>query len=405
MFLSFPRVLRRRCCFLAIIVVMFAAIVSSPAQTAARSAKSEIPGSEKINLYRRGSWEFSLESAYTFDVVSNPFHSIVDGRIQEPNPINYNLVTQLLAVRYRLTSAGGPSFLRGSFEASATLVGSVIVRGPESYFAGLAFGLRYDFVQPGARLVPYIEMRGGPGATDSQGLPETQQQDLMFTYLLSAGLRYDCNSRWSVTVGALDQHVSNGYLAKENFGCRQPWHQLGSVRSFLAARRLHLKLSHFMVGKWRRRHLVQDVSGEWRKHFARSTGSLPRRSVMPADGRRIQPMKMFAATRPDMPKSWRSEFDPAMVSYSDLLDVFWSNHNPTTLNRQGPDVGDQYRSVIFYHSPEQRAAAEASKAELDKSGRFRRSIVTQIEPAPKFYRAEEYHQRYLEKRGLSHCAI
>ncbi len=99
------------------------------------------------------------------------------------------------------------------------------------------------------------------------------------------------------------------------------------------------------------------------------------------------------------------EFDPAKVSYRQLLEVFWSNHNPTTLNRQGPDVGDQYRSVIFYHSPEQRAAAEASKEELEKSGRFRRPIVTQIEPAPKFYRAEEYHQRYLEKRGLSHCAI
>ena len=99
------------------------------------------------------------------------------------------------------------------------------------------------------------------------------------------------------------------------------------------------------------------------------------------------------------------EFDPAKISYRELLQVFWSNHNPTTLNRQGPDVGDQYRSVIFYHSPEQRAAAEASKEELEKSGRFRQPIVTQIEPAPEFYRAEEYHQRYLEKRGLSHCAI
>jgi len=99
------------------------------------------------------------------------------------------------------------------------------------------------------------------------------------------------------------------------------------------------------------------------------------------------------------------EFDPAVVTYDQLLDVFWSNHNPTTLNRQGPDVGDQYRSVIFYHSPEQKAAAEASKADLDKSGRFKNPIVTFIQPSPPFYRAEEYHQRYLEKRGLSHCAI
>ena len=99
------------------------------------------------------------------------------------------------------------------------------------------------------------------------------------------------------------------------------------------------------------------------------------------------------------------EFDPAQVSYGQLLDVFWSNHDPTTRNRQGPDFGSQYRSVVFYHSPEQRAAAEAKKAELDKSGHFRRPIVTQIEPAPTFYRAEEYHQQYLRKHGRTHCAI
>ena len=99
------------------------------------------------------------------------------------------------------------------------------------------------------------------------------------------------------------------------------------------------------------------------------------------------------------------EFDPSEVSYDQLLDVFWSNHNPTTLNRQGPDVGTQYRSVIFYHSPEQQAAAKASKEKLEKSGRFNRSIVTQIEPASTFWHAEEYHQHYLQKRGQSHCAV
>jgi len=99
------------------------------------------------------------------------------------------------------------------------------------------------------------------------------------------------------------------------------------------------------------------------------------------------------------------EFDPTQITYSELLEVFWSNHNPTTLNRQGPDVGTQYRSVIFYHSPEQKAAAEVSKEKMDQSGRFRSPVVTQVEPAPKFWRAEEYHQRYLEKRGQAHCAI
>ena len=99
------------------------------------------------------------------------------------------------------------------------------------------------------------------------------------------------------------------------------------------------------------------------------------------------------------------EYDPAVVTYEQLLEVFWSNHNPTTLNRQGPDVGTQYRSVIFYHSPEQKSAAETSRKHIDASGRFRQPVVTQIEPAAKFWRAEEYHQRYLHKRGQSHCAI
>ena len=99
------------------------------------------------------------------------------------------------------------------------------------------------------------------------------------------------------------------------------------------------------------------------------------------------------------------EFDPSKVSYEQLLDVFWENHDPTTLNRQGPDVGEQYRSAIFFETPEQQAAAIASKERQDKSGRYKRPIVTEITPASPFYRAEEYHQRYLEKHGLAHCRI
>lgn len=94
-------------------------------------------------------------------------------------------------------------------------------------------------------------------------------------------------------------------------------------------------------------------------------------------------------------------YDPKQVSYDTLLDIFWANHNPTTLNRQGPDVGSQYRSAIFYHSPEQKAAAEAS---LERQApRFNRPIVTQIVPVGAFYRAEEYHQQYLARRGMSQC--
>ncbi len=98
-------------------------------------------------------------------------------------------------------------------------------------------------------------------------------------------------------------------------------------------------------------------------------------------------------------------YDPDQVSYDDLLRVFWENHNPTQLNRQGPDVGTQYRSAIFFHDAEQEAAARASKEELARSGRFTRPIVTEITPAPTFYEAEDYHQQYLEKRGLASCHI
>lgn len=96
-------------------------------------------------------------------------------------------------------------------------------------------------------------------------------------------------------------------------------------------------------------------------------------------------------------------YDPERVTYEQLLDIFWSNHNPTTLNRQGPDIGTQYRSAIFYHSSEQKAAAESSLHRAQ--GRFSRPIVTQIVPAAPFYRAEEYHQQYLEKRGQSSCHL
>ena len=99
------------------------------------------------------------------------------------------------------------------------------------------------------------------------------------------------------------------------------------------------------------------------------------------------------------------EFDAAEVSYEQLLEVFWSAHDPTQLNRQGPDFGSQYRSVIFAHSDEQEAIAEASKQSLDQGGRYEKPIVTAITPATTFYRAEEYHQQYLQKRGLAHCRI
>jgi peptide-methionine (S)-S-oxide reductase len=96
-------------------------------------------------------------------------------------------------------------------------------------------------------------------------------------------------------------------------------------------------------------------------------------------------------------------FDPAKISFDKLLDVFWGIHNPTTLNRQGPDVGSQYRSVIFFRDAEQEAAARASKERLARSGKYSREIVTEIVPATTFWQAEEYHQQYFEKQGVTHC--
>lgn len=104
-------------------------------------------------------------------------------------------------------------------------------------------------------------------------------------------------------------------------------------------------------------------------------------------------------------ESVQIEYDPERVTYETLLDVLWQSHDPTQLNRQGPDVGTQYRSVIFCHTPEQKAAAEASKEALGRSGRYRRPVVTEIREAAPFYPAEDYHQQYLEKRGLAICGI
>ena len=99
------------------------------------------------------------------------------------------------------------------------------------------------------------------------------------------------------------------------------------------------------------------------------------------------------------------EYDPAQVSYEDLLAVFWSCHDPTTMNRQGPDVGSQYRSAVFYHNPQQEAAARASKDKLNSSGMLKRPIVTEITSASEFWMAEDYHQQYVAKRGGGSCHI
>jgi peptide-methionine (S)-S-oxide reductase len=99
------------------------------------------------------------------------------------------------------------------------------------------------------------------------------------------------------------------------------------------------------------------------------------------------------------------EYDPAKISFDDLLNAFWQIHDPTQLNRQGPDFGKQYRSAIFFHTPEQERAATASRERLEQSGQYKRPVVTEIAPAAAFYPAEEYHQQYLAKRGQRVCHL
>ncbi|MFH0981706.1 MAG: peptide-methionine (S)-S-oxide reductase MsrA, partial [Planctomycetota bacterium] len=96
-------------------------------------------------------------------------------------------------------------------------------------------------------------------------------------------------------------------------------------------------------------------------------------------------------------------YDPSRISYDELLEVFWNCHDPTTLNRQGPDIGAQYRSTIFFHNADQESAARAAKEKVQRSGRFERPLVTEITPATQFFKAEDYHQQYLEKQGRASC--
>lgn len=201
-----------------IVFVAFALIGVAAARVASSETLADDSADTESALYRSARWEFSFESAYTFGTGPNPWASLVNWEVTRPNPLDYRVATQLLAAHYRLNRPSGPWLLRGSFQTSATLVGTAIVHGPETYFAGLALGLRYDFVQPRARIVPYFEMRGGPGLTDSSGIYKGQQQDFTFTYLITAGLRYDYNTRWSFSLAAIDQHLSNAYLAKANYG-------------------------------------------------------------------------------------------------------------------------------------------------------------------------------------------
>ncbi len=175
-------------------------------------------------------WSFGFESSFSFDVVPNPWIALV-GKYGK-NRRNYNLVTQILSARYQVSPPQGPGILRGDLQLTAGLAGSAIVSGPESFFVGTVFGLRYNFQQRHCRLVPYFEASGGPGFTDARKIPYSQQQDFTFTYLLGAGVQYQLTPVWSLSVGAVDQHLSNAYLAKKNYGFDSVGVQIGTQVNF-----------------------------------------------------------------------------------------------------------------------------------------------------------------------------
>jgi hypothetical protein len=181
-------------------------------------------------FYARGQWELGLESAYSFAVIPNPFFAIAG--LYNKNSLDYKLATQILSLRYQLTNPSGWSFLRGNWEISGLVIGTAIVEGPESYFAGVGGGLRYYFVQPCARLVPFLEVRGGAGFTDSRGYHDAQQEDFTFSYMLGAGLRYDVSHRLSVTASAIDQHLSNAYITSPNYGFDSLGFSVGALIRF-----------------------------------------------------------------------------------------------------------------------------------------------------------------------------
>lgn len=174
-------------------------------------------------------WSLNLETAYLFAPVPNPFG--IGGRYNA-NPLRYRLATQTVSVYYRLTETAGPGWLRGNLSISTGLLESTILHGPESFYAGYTLGLRYTFVPRNFPVQPYVDVRGGLGWTDSRGFRHAQQQDFTFTYQLTAGLRYELGPRWSVTLSALDQHISNAYLTHPNYGFDTVGVQLGVGRRF-----------------------------------------------------------------------------------------------------------------------------------------------------------------------------
>jgi hypothetical protein len=165
-------------------------------------------------------WTWDFESAYVFQNIQNPWFLLAGyrGFNNGKNPFDYHLNSYLFGARYDLTDIKGTGPLRGYVQSSMDVIYADILQGPEHYYAGVVGSIRYLFVPGDGTWSPYVELRGGVGATDASHIYDGQQDDLAFTYLIGLGLRYQPNPRWRFSVGIVDQHMSDFYLTKQNFG-------------------------------------------------------------------------------------------------------------------------------------------------------------------------------------------
>jgi hypothetical protein len=184
----------------------------SPPQTDSSASPTQSPSSNR--------WTLDFESSYVFWNIQNPFWLLAGQRgvNNMKNPWDYHLNSYLFGGRYDLTNVGGWGFLRGYWQTSIGVIGADILQGPEHYYAGVIGGLRYLFVPGDGTWAPYIEFREAVGATDASHLFYGQQDDISFMYLFGTGVRYQPDPKWRVALGIVDQHMSDAYLTKANYG-------------------------------------------------------------------------------------------------------------------------------------------------------------------------------------------
>jgi Lipid A 3-O-deacylase (PagL) len=188
--------------------------------TVTASARTHAAGDAPSSAEPSTRWSLDFESSYTFFNARNPWFLLAgqSGSINRPNLFDYHLNSYIFGARYDLTRLGGWGFLRGYLQSSFGALYSDILQGPEHYYVGIVGGFRYIFVPGDGTWSPYVELRGGGGATDASYVFYGQQRDLAFTYLMGVGLRYQPNTRWRFSLGILDQHLSDLYLKRPDYG-------------------------------------------------------------------------------------------------------------------------------------------------------------------------------------------